>query len=123
MRVQDGKTGRWYQVLDRGGAEGNWLETSASCLFACAMAKAMRLKMIPPFCQEALVKAYGGVLVTVVWDEKKERIFLQHICTGTCVGDFDYYVNRKTAVNDLHGMGAFVLMCAEYALWRRETAQ
>ena len=34
--------GRWYQVLDKGDTEGNWLETSCSCLFTAALCKAIR---------------------------------------------------------------------------------
>ena len=37
------------------------------------------------------------------------------ICIGTGVLKYDGYINRPTSVNDLHGMGAFLLMCAEIA--------
>ena len=32
------------------------------------------------------------------------------ICVGTAVGDETYYLNRPRATNDLHGLGAFILM-------------
>lgn len=34
--------GRWYQVVDKGGQEGNWLETSCTCLFVAAICKAVK---------------------------------------------------------------------------------
>src|SRR5688572_30928540 len=32
-KYQDPQSGLWYQVLDKGGARGNYLEASASCMF------------------------------------------------------------------------------------------
>ena len=32
-RAQDAESGVWYQVLDRGDQEGNYLEASGSCMF------------------------------------------------------------------------------------------
>ena len=36
------------------------------------------------------------------------------VCIGTGVGDYGFYVKRSAITNDLHGMGAFLLMCNEY---------
>lgn len=30
-----------------------------------------------------------------------------------CEGDYEHYISRSRAVNDLHGSGPFVLMCSE----------
>ena len=35
------------------------------------------------------------------------------MCIGTGVGDYEHYLARPTSANDLHGMGAFILMCQE----------
>ena len=32
---------------------------------------------------------------------------------GTGVGTYEYYCERPTSVNDLHGVGAFLIMCTE----------
>lgn len=42
------------------------------------------------------------------------QITLNDICVGTGVGNYEHYLNRPKIQNDLHGMGAFVLMCTEY---------
>ena len=39
-RVQDQASGVWYQILDQGERPGNYLESSASCMFVYAIAKA-----------------------------------------------------------------------------------
>lgn len=103
--------GRWYQVVDKGGKEGNWLENSCSCLFAAAICKAVRKGILP---REYLVKArrgYEGVIESLNWEG--EDLLLGEVCVGTGVGDYQHYCDRPVSVNDLHGMGAFLIMCAE----------
>ena len=46
-RFQDAQSGLWYQVLDKGGAKGNYLESSASCMFVYALAKGVRRGYLP----------------------------------------------------------------------------
>src|SRR6266487_3781082 len=41
-RYQEPESGLWYEVLDKGGKKGNYLEASASCMFVYALAKAVR---------------------------------------------------------------------------------
>ncbi|MCD8021998.1 MAG: glycoside hydrolase family 88 protein [Lachnospiraceae bacterium] len=36
-----------------------------------------------------------------------------NISIGTGIGDYDFYCHRPVCVNDLHGVGAFLLMCVE----------
>src|SRR5215469_1573271 len=38
-KYQDAASGLWYQVLDKPEAKGNYLESSASCMFVYALAK------------------------------------------------------------------------------------
>ena len=54
---------------------------------------------------------------------KAKRImqeFQPDVCVGTGVGTYDFYCGRPCSVNDLHGVGAFLLMCA--AMQRLEDA-
>lgn len=39
--------GRWYQVVDKGGEDGNWLETSCSCLYVAAVCRAVKDGILP----------------------------------------------------------------------------
>ena len=41
-KYQDQRSGLWYQVLDKAGAKGNYLESSAACMFVYALAKGVR---------------------------------------------------------------------------------
>ena len=114
VKYQD-ESGRWYQVADKGGQEGNWLENSCSCLITYALAKAVKKGYLSPDYYEAARKGYEGVVDSLYYDEEG-RLQIGEICVGTCIddGDYQHYIKRGKAVNDLHGSGAFVLMCSEF---------
>jgi unsaturated rhamnogalacturonyl hydrolase len=38
VRYQDKTSGVWYQIVNKGGMKGNYLEASGSTMFAYAMA-------------------------------------------------------------------------------------
>lgn len=103
--------GRWYQVVDKGGQEGNWLENSCSSLFTAALCKAVRKGILGKEYLEAARKGYEGVIHDLKWDG--EDLLLGNVCIGTGVGDYRHYCDRPVSTNDLHGVGAFLLMCAE----------
>ena len=108
---QDAETGLWYEVTDKGGQPGNWLETSCSCLYAAAICKAVRVGRLPKTTLNAAWKAASGVISRL--KTEGGDLLIQDICEGTWIGDYDFYVGRKRCTNDLHGVGAFLLMCAE----------
>lgn len=112
-RYQDDKTGCWYQVVDKGNAPENWIELSCSALFVCGMSKAIRNGYIGEEFKAIIDKGFHGV-IDMIAEKEDGMISVPAICVGTSVSDYDYYINRPTGENDLHGMGAFVLMCNEY---------
>lgn len=105
------ESGLWYQVVDKANEEGNWLETSCSCLFAAALAKAIRKGIIKEDYLDYAKKAFNGVIDSLEYDG--DDLLVGNVCVGTGVGDYEHYINRPRSVNDLHGVGAFLLMCAE----------
>lgn len=124
-KYQDSKSGLWYQVVDKGYDENNWTETSCSALFTAGLAKAAAEGYIGGEYESVIEKGYCGVINAVTVNDD-ETISVPRICVGTGVGDYDFYIQRPTVENDLHGMGAFLLMCNEYEdfkpskqVWRR----
>lgn len=105
--------GRWYQVVDKVNAAGNWLENSCSCLFSAALFKAVRLGIIDRKYLENARRGFEGVTGSLTWSG--DDIQIGNVCIGTGVGDYSHYINRPTSVNDLHGAGAFLIMCTEAA--------
>jgi len=109
VRYQDPQTGRWFQVVDKGGVADNWTETSCSSMYTYTIAKAVQRGYVSRSYFPAAVKGYRGVLdkVTVGPDGLTDIV---DICIGTNVGDLPFYLARPRATNDLHGLGAFLLM-------------
>ena len=42
-----------------------------------------------------------------------DDLLVGDVCIGTGVGDYLHYCNRPVSINDLHGVGAFLIMCSE----------
>ncbi|WFA04194.1 glycoside hydrolase family 105 protein [Bacillus sp. HSf4] len=110
---QDEETGLWYQVVDKGGREDNWLESSCSCLYIYAMAKGTRMGYIDPSYQKKALKGYRGLLAEKIEFSLEEGLLLKDICVGTSAGTYEYYVGRDKSTNDLHGVGALIMALTE----------
>nr|WP_246241209.1 glycoside hydrolase family 88 protein [Anaerocolumna sedimenticola] len=112
---QDEKTGLWYEVIDKTDDPQNWLETSCTCLFVYALAKAVRKGYLHKIYLKYAWKGFEGVITRLKFDANG-GIMIDGVCIGTGIGDYKHYLNRPTSVNDLHGAGAFIMMCAEMNL-------
>jgi unsaturated rhamnogalacturonyl hydrolase len=112
IRYQDGASGLWYQVVDKGDRPDNWLETSCSSLFVYTIVKAVRHGCVGEDRLGAAWRGYRGLTERVRHDERG-LLVVPDICIGTSAGDYAHYVARPVSDNDLHGVGAFVLACVE----------
>ena len=112
-KYQDSESGLWYQVIDRGGQEGNWTETSCTALFLCGISMAIEAGYVGEEYKAVADKAYKG-LADAMEDDGKGGVIMPRICIGTGVGDYQHYFDRPTCENDLHGMGALLLGCNAY---------
>ena len=110
---QDAGSGMWYQIVNRPEDPMNWPETSCTCLYTAALAMAVRLGWMDKGCMAQVRKGLDAVIGPMKRDQN--GILLDGVCIGTSVGDHDFYCARPTSVNDLHGMGAYLLMCTEAA--------
>ncbi|MFG2956716.1 glycoside hydrolase family 105 protein [Streptomyces sp. NPDC048291] len=108
-RYQDPATGRWFQVIDKGARSDNWTETSCSSMFTYALSRGVQQHYLDPHYADVARRGYQGVLaeLSVGADGRTD---LAGISIGTNVGDYAYYVGRTRAVNDFHGLGAFLIM-------------
>jgi len=112
-RFQDQSTGLWYQVVDKGARPENWHEISCSCLYTYATAKAVRTGLLHPSWASVARRGCEGVIGRLKFEG--DALIVPDICVGTGVGDYDFYIARPRVENDLHGMGAFLLMATEVA--------
>ncbi|MBN1564552.1 MAG: glycoside hydrolase family 88 protein [Anaerolineae bacterium] len=117
--VQDPATGLWYQVLDQGDREGNYLEASASCMVVYGIAKAVRLGIIDPTHLDIARKGYAGIVDHLITVDDQGLTNLNQICSVAGLGgnpyrdgSFAYYISEPVVTNDFKGMGAFILASA-----------
>ncbi|MFJ3304053.1 glycoside hydrolase family 105 protein [Streptomyces sp. NPDC086549] len=108
-KYQDPTTGRWFQVVDKGGRADNWTETSCSSMFTYALSRGARQGYLDRHFAAVARRGYEGVLARLSVGADG-RTNLADISVGTNVGDYAYYVARTRATNDLHGLGAFLIM-------------
>ncbi len=121
VAFQDEETGLWYQVVDKQDQPDNYLESSCSCLFTYAIAKAVNKGYIDPSYRAKAEKAYQGLIDDKVKVDDDGRFQLTDICIGTSIGTYDYYVQRKTSTNDLHGVGAFILASIQLEMGKEDS--
>ena len=120
VAVQHASTGLWYQVLDQGSREGNYLEASASCMFVYALAKGVRKRYLDETCLDAAKRGYGGILEHFVEVDDQGLANLNQICSVAGLGgspyrdgSFEYYVSEKIVTNDYKGVGPFIMASVE----------
>ncbi|MGD0547176.1 MAG: glycoside hydrolase family 88 protein [Terracidiphilus sp.] len=119
-RFQDAKSGLWFQVMDRGGQKGNYLESSASCMFVYAFEKSVRRGYLPAKYASVAERGYKGILSHFIQESPGEDVTLTGTVKGAGLGgnpyrdgSYEYYVRERTATNDPKGVGAFLLASAE----------
>jgi unsaturated rhamnogalacturonyl hydrolase len=101
-------SGLWYQVVDKGERANNWLETSSSSMFAYIISKAVENGYVAASYGPVAIKGFQGVLTKI--SMAAGTTSLTGICEGTDVGDYNYYIGRRRLTNDMHGLGAFLVM-------------
>jgi unsaturated rhamnogalacturonyl hydrolase len=134
LRYQDTKSGLWYQVLDKGGSEKNYLETSASSMFVYFLFKMIRTGNLASGAgaqaAEAASKAYRGLVEHKLTEGDAGELHLGGICKvaglgGTPYrdGSYEYYVGEPIAVDDFKGVGPFILASLEREAYLKSTAE
>lgn len=114
-------TGAWYQVVELGGREGNYLEASSTAMLTYAIAKGVNLKVLPASYRTYAEKGFAAIqdhFISV--DPKTNAITLNQVCAVAGLGgnpfrdgSFDYYISERIQPNDPKGVGPFILAALE----------
>jgi unsaturated rhamnogalacturonyl hydrolase len=120
QKVQDPVSGMWYQVLDMPNRQPNYLETSASSMFAYSFAKGVRMGYLPPEYREIAQRAYDGMVRQYVRTDDDGMLSIHGIVEVAGLGgprqrdgSFEYYMSEPVVANDFKGVGPFVLASLE----------
>lgn len=118
-KYQD-KTGLWYQVLDKGDKQGNYLEASVSSMFMYSYAKAVNKGYIDKKYKAVAEKAYNGLMKNLIVKNADGTLTLTKCCAVSGLGgnpyrdgSFEYYVNERIRDNDAKATGPFIMGCLQ----------
>ncbi len=119
VKFQD-ESGIWYQVTDKGGFPGNYLESSGTSMFAYAMAKGVNKGYLPKKFKTIASKAFDGLTSKLVKVDPNGEITITNACAvaglgGTPYrdGSYEYYINERKKDNDPKATGPFILAALE----------
>lgn len=119
IKYQD-ESGMWYQVVNMGNMEDNYLETSGSSIFAYAILKGVRLGFLPESYRQYGEKAFHGVCEKYMSADEEGMLHVGGICLVAGLGGkqkrpgtYDYYMSEPVVNDDAKGVGPLLLAYTE----------
>ncbi len=119
--IQDPLTGGWYQVLDRQGYDGNYIETSCTAMFTYSILKGTRMGYLDRDYLVTAKKAYNGLIDNFIKVDDNGLVNLTNICGVAGLGGdpfrdgtFEYYIGEVIRENDPKGVGPFIMASLEF---------
>lgn len=114
---QETESGLWYQVLDKKGQPGNYLESTASSMFVYFLLKAVNNKYIDAKYLYVAKRGYSGILHNFIKNNEDGTISITNCCSVAGLGgspnyrdgSYEYYVGEKVINDDLKAVGPFIL--------------
>ncbi|MGE4452965.1 MAG: glycoside hydrolase family 105 protein [Sphaerochaeta sp.] len=115
------ESGMWYQVVDKGDKEGNYLETSCSSMFAYCLLKSLRVGISTneQYTRQAKL-ALEDIRKRYLREDERGFFHLGGICSVAGLGGnpyrdgtMHYYVCEPVLEDDFKGVGSFILACLE----------
>lgn len=130
VKWQDKKTGLWYQVMDSPEREGNYLEATASSMFAYSMLRAARRGYVDSKYLKHGIDAYNAIVRNFIRVNADSTISLTNCCAVAGLGpgaseavlavapglkpnerrdgSYEYYLSEPVRDNDPKGVGPFI---------------
>ncbi len=120
LKVQDPATGLWYQVMDMGGREGNYLEASGSAMIIYAFAKGVKMGWLNQKYLETANTCFDSLIKNLVTEGEDGYPNLNNTVGGCGLGgnpyreaDYHYYTTEKKVVNDPKGVAPVIMAAIE----------
>ncbi len=115
IKVQDPATHTWWQILDMPGEPGNYLESTASCMFTYALLKGVNNGYLSEAYRPVAEKSYAGLLSQFIRVDPDGEVHLTDGCSVAGLGgnpyrdgSYAYYINEPIRDNDPKGLGPFI---------------
>jgi unsaturated rhamnogalacturonyl hydrolase len=120
LKVADPATGLYWQVLDQGGREGNFLEASCSAMFTYAYARGAHKGYLPAKYLRIAERNFDSMIKEFIRIGPDGHLTLTNICAVGGLGgnpyrdgSYEYYINEKKQDNDPKGVAPFILAALE----------
>lgn len=119
LKYQDA-SGMWYQVVNFGGMDRNYLETSGSSILAYAILKGVRIGILDEKYRKYGEKAFDGVTDKMLVTTENGELHMDGICLVAGLGGekrrpgtYDYYMSEPVVKDDAKGVGPYLLAYTE----------
>lgn len=118
-KYQD-ESGMFWQVVDKPGVPGNYLETSGTALVAYAILKGVRLGYLPKKYEKIGLDAFYGIVDKYLVIDDDGKLGLDGICLVAGLGgpakrdgSMEYYFSEPVVKNEAKGVAPFLLAYTE----------
>ncbi|MGN1341125.1 MAG: glycoside hydrolase family 105 protein [Oscillospiraceae bacterium] len=128
-QYRDNDSKMFWQVIDCGGREGNYLETSGSSMIAYAMMKGARLGVLDEGYSKMGRETFDGICERYLGTNENGDLNLGGICLVAGLGpenntrrdgSYEYYISEPVVENDAKGVAPFVLCYTEVKRMEKE---
>ena len=122
IRYRDNESKMYYQVVNLGKLDGNYLETSGSSMLAYAMLKGARLNILSSEYATYGKETFDGICSRYLKISENGDLNLSGICLVAGLGpennlrrdgSFEYYISEPVVENDAKGVAPFILCYTE----------
>ena len=115
-KVQDPKTGLWYQVTDKIGEKDNYLESTGSIMFIYSMIKGAQKGYLSEEYKQKAEKLYESYLQNFVKENPDGTLSITNCCSVAGLGgknyrdgSYRYYISEPVRDNDPKATGPFIM--------------
>jgi rhamnogalacturonyl hydrolase YesR len=108
-KTQDPRSGRWFQVVDKGDLSDNWTDNSGSAMFTYAIQKGIEMGLIDKATYAPVVAAgYKGIVENAKINDQG-LVDIYSACDGLGVqSSYARYINFRRSVNAKEAIGGFL---------------
>jgi unsaturated rhamnogalacturonyl hydrolase len=108
-RTQDPKSGRWFQVVDKGGRADNWTDNSGSAMFTYSIERGIELGLLKKAEYGPVVaKGYKGIVENAKTNAQG-LVDIYSACEGLCVqASYKAYIDYPKSVNGNEAVAGFL---------------
>ncbi len=119
-KFQDAKSGVWWDILDLGGKEKNYLESSGSAMFVYAIARGVREGYLPEKYMKVATRGWDGIKKEFIKTNAKGETDWEGTVSVSGLGgnpyrdgSYEYYMSEKLRTNDAKGLGPAIKAALE----------